>query len=160
VTSASAGGPGWRIDPQTLLPEITDLDAFRAGLSDDPCQTVLVELWSGKPRVALQLVSAMLVDEPEQPRLLALRADCLRDIGDIESAHRQYETLIAEHSGTDREAVLVQHLGKTLFVAGRYAEAADCFERALALRRSSGADEGSIASSELALARARELAGQ
>ncbi len=160
MTSLDAGGAGWRINKETLLPEITDLDEFRAGVSDDPCQNVLVELWNGRPSEALRRVTAMLADDPEQPRLLALRADCLRDLGDVDAARQQYERLVARFAGSDREAVLVQHLGKTFFVAGRYTEAADCFGRALVLRRSSGADASLIASSKLALARARQLAGQ
>jgi tetratricopeptide (TPR) repeat protein len=156
MTDATAGGPGWRVNPDTLLPEITDVARFRAALADDPCRDVLTALWSGDPRTALELVTSMLASDPTHPRLLALQADCLRDCGDVAAARAQYEGLVAAHVGTEREAAMVQHLGKTLFVARDYAAAADCFARALELRDRIG-DAELIASSRLALDRRRKL---
>ena len=67
----------------------------------------------------------------------------------------QYEELLADHTGTDREAALVQHLGKAHFAAGHYDEAASCFERALRLRSTAGSDPSLLASSQIALDEAR-----
>ncbi len=39
--TSEPGGPGWRIDPETLLPEILDMAVFQAALSGDPCREVL-----------------------------------------------------------------------------------------------------------------------
>jgi tetratricopeptide (TPR) repeat protein len=157
--STTPGGPGWRIDADTLLPVITDLDELSAGLAGDPCADVIVALWSGDPERAERIVDGLLADDPANPRLLALQADCWRDRGDHERARRQLERLVEAFAGSEREAVLVQHLGKTLFVAARYAEAAACFERALRLRQGSGDRDELIDSSRLALDRARTLAG-
>ena len=158
MSAPAVGGPGWRIDPDTLLPEITDAESFRTSVADDPCGDVLIELWSGRPGEALRLVSALLAHDPTSQRLLALQADCWRDCGDLDAARQRLEHLVADHAGTEQEAVFVQHLGKTLFVGGHYDDAADCFARALHLREQFHADAGLIASSRLALDRARQLA--
>ena len=52
----------------------------------------------------------------------------------------------------------MQHLGKTLFVGGHDEDGGDCFARALHLREQFHADDGLVASSRLALDRARQLA--
>lgn len=155
--TSGPGGPGWRIDPETLLPEILDMAVFQAALADDPCREVLTALWGGDARRALGLVTELLTTDPGNPRLLTLQADCWRDIGDLERARRQLDGLVATYAGSEREAVLVQHLGKTLFVARRYGEAAECFARALRLREGAGGVE-LIASSRLALERSQTLA--
>ena len=66
--------------------------------------------------------------------------------------------MVDGHVGTAREAVLVQHLGKTHVAAGEYAAAVDCFERATGPRVAAGVERSLVESSRAALARARELA--
>src|SRR5687768_17219632 len=127
MSASAAGEPGWRIDPDTLLPRITDERALRCALGDDPCAEVLVLLWGGDPTGARLHVEALLADDADNPRLLALQADCWRDCGELEMACRQLDALAAAYAGTEREAVLLQHLGKALFAAGRHDEAAGCF---------------------------------
>jgi tetratricopeptide (TPR) repeat protein len=56
------------------------------------------------------------------------------------------------------ENFALQHLGKCLIDAGRAVEAISCLERALALRHAKG-DADLIASTEVALAQARDAAG-
>jgi tetratricopeptide (TPR) repeat protein len=152
------GGPGWHMDARSLLPTITDEALFRTTYADDPAVEVLVALWSGDPDSALARLEPLLRESPDHWRWRALRADAGRDLGDHERAVAEYRRLVAEHAGTAREAVLVQHLGKAQFAAGEYASAVDCFERALALRLAAGAERPLVESSRAALARARELA--
>lgn len=145
------GGPGWVLDGVTLLPRIVDLTEFRRGTRDDPLGDVLEALWSGQARQAL----ALLDRADETLRVRALRADCRRELGDLDGARADYAALVAECAGTPWEAVMRQHLGKVLFASHRYAEAAEEFARALALREADGAAEPLVASSRHALEAAR-----
>lgn len=150
-----AAGPGWVIDGQTLLPRIVDLTAFRRGMASDPLRDVLESLWSGRPDDAAALLRA------QRPtlRVRALQADCHLVAGRVALAVADYGRLVNEATGTPQEAVIRQHYGKALFSAGRYADAAEQFARALELREQAGADETRIASSRQALAVARRAAG-
>jgi tetratricopeptide (TPR) repeat protein len=149
------GGPGWYIDEETLLPTIEDEALFRAAHAHDPALEIVIAIWTGRPKAA-ELLLDLLREEAATPRLRALRADAWRDQGRTDEAVAAYESLIAELTGTASEAVMQQHLGKALFVAGRYREAASAFEKALALRLRSRAEESLIASSRAAVERARE----
>jgi tetratricopeptide (TPR) repeat protein len=149
---------GWHIDPSTLRPVITDEHRFREHHSSDPALEVLVALWSGHPRVALDALSPLLGTDADNWRWRALRADIHRDLGEHDRAIVEYEELLADHTGTAREAVLVQHLGKAHFAANHYDEAASCFERALQLRSTADADSSLVASSRIALDEARRRA--
>lgn len=145
------GGPGWVIRAADLRPVITDPEAFREGLRDDPLLDALERLWGGDPDGALRLLRPL---DPSV-RVRALRADCRRDLGDVAAAVREYDRLVAECAGTPREAVLRQHRGKALLAAGAAARAVEDFTIAVALRQ--GADPALLASAEqgLAVARAR-----
>jgi tetratricopeptide (TPR) repeat protein len=136
---------GWHIDPSTLRPVITDEQAFREQHSSDPALEVLVALWGGDPHAAMVALSTLLDTDGDHWRWRALRADIHRDLGEHEHAIVEYEELVGDHAGTDREAVLIQHLGKAQFAANHYDEAASCFERALQLRSASGADPSLVA---------------
>lgn len=149
------GGPGWHIDRDTLLPAIHDLDAFRAAHQEDPAREALISLWTGHP-VAAEAELRLLLERTDSPRLRALLADTWRDQGRTDAAVAAYESLLAQSAGTAREAVMQQHLGKTLFVAGRHREALAAFERALRLREEAGADDALVASSRAAVERVRE----
>lgn len=142
-----AGGPGWVIDGTTLLPRVTDVEQLREGLAQDPLGEAVELLWTGRPAAAESLLRR---HEPTL-RVRALLADCRRDSGDVTGAVDDYRRLVAESGGTPWEAVVRQHLGKALFVAGRVADAAEEFARALALREAAGAEEGLLASSRHAL---------
>lgn len=151
------GGPGWYIDRETLLPVIEDVELFRTAHADDPAVEVLVALWTGRPEDAEKQLRLKL-RESDAPRWRALLADALRDQGRTDEAIATYEALVAEVAGTAHEAVMRQHLGKSLFVAGYHAAAARAFERALSLRLEAGADEALVESSRVAVARARAAA--
>lgn len=139
------------IDGATQLPRIVDLPEFRRGLADDPHRDAVEALWCGRPADAARLLGG----RERTVRVRALLADCSRDLGDLETARKDYVVLVAECEGTPWEAVMRQHLGKVLFTAGRPEEAAEQFARALELRELAGADESLLASSRRALEVAR-----
>ncbi|WP_152362998.1 tetratricopeptide repeat protein [Microlunatus speluncae] len=149
------GGPGWQHNALTLRPVITDIDDFRAEFTADPCADAIEALWSGRPAEAAAHLDAMLITDPGSVRLRALRADCDRDLGRVDAAIETYRQLLAETTGTPREGTVHQHLGKALFAAGRYGEAAECFDRAATSRR--GGDPASLTSALRSRDRARQL---
>ncbi|GHF18303.1 tetratricopeptide repeat protein [Pseudolysinimonas yzui] len=151
------GGPGWYIDRESLLPVIEDESVFRAAHAEDPAIEVLVALWSGRPTDAEVQIRTWL-DHADSPRLRALLADAWRDQGRTDEAIAAYESLIGEVSDMKSEAVMQQHLGKALFVAGRHEEAAQAFEKALGMRLRFGAEDSLVESSRAAAVRAREAA--
>ena len=142
------GGPGWVIGAD-LRPRITDAEAFRTGMSDDPLVEVIAALWGGQPRHALDLLGI-----PSTPRTRALRADALTALGEMEAARAEYDALVKQALGTAREAVMRQHRGKVLLAAGDTEAAIADFSRALDLRKD--ADPMLRASSEQALRIARQ----
>ncbi len=158
--AAIDGGPGWHMDPDSLLPVLDDEARFREAHAADPAVDVLVALWSGDPDRAAAALEPLLAAEPTWWRLQALTADVARERGSVEEAVEILRELVGTHEGSPREAVLVQHLGKALFTGGDVAGAADCFHRALELRESAGADAALVESSRRALERARSLLGQ
>jgi hypothetical protein len=144
-----AGGPGWVIRTADLRPAITDVQAFRASMADDPLVEPIELLWSGRARDALRQLEEM----TRSVRVRALIADCRRDLGDHFGAVRDYDQLVAECAGTEREAVMRQHRAKALLVAGCAGRAVDDFRLALELRR--GGDPALLASAQQGLAVAR-----
>ena len=152
------GGPGWHIDSDSLLPVLTDEQAFRTAHADDPAVDVFVRLWSGDPDGAAAGLRPLLAADPDRWRWRALVADIERDRGNVASAVETYRALVGEFGGAPQEAVLVQHLGEAYFAAGDYQGAAACFRRSLELRRAAGVDASLIESSRAALLRASELA--
>lgn len=149
------GGPGWQINGDTLLAEITDLAEFLAAHADDRCVHVLAALFQRDTAAAVRALEPLLAADPTSTRLLALEADVWRDHGRFDEAADRYRRLIR---GCDRpadQATLTQHLGKVHFAAGQYADAVECFERALTLRQQHAASTELIESSRRALARAR-----
>ncbi|GAB3927928.1 hypothetical protein GCM10011575_11100 [Microlunatus endophyticus] len=113
-----------------LRPKITDLAAFRGAMATDRLAEPIELLWSGDPSGALRLLAA---EEPTL-RVRALRADCLRDLGEASAAVQEYDSLVAETVGTAREASMRQHRGKALLSAGRAAEAVQDFRAVIELR--------------------------
>ncbi len=140
------GGQGWILRGSDLRPAIVDLQAFRAGLAEDPLCPVLERLWSDEPAAALR----MLDDHPPTLRTRALRADCLRELGAPGEAADVYDRLVAETAGTPLEATMRQHRGKALLAAGRVDDAIDDFRIAVSMRLSG--DPALLESAEQALA--------
>lgn len=133
-----------------LRPSITDPTLFRDAHADDGLIDAMERLWSGSPAEALELLRS----HGDSPRVRALRADCHRDLGDHGRALEAYDALVAETTGTTREAVMRQHRGKTLLAAGEPDRALEDFERAAELRK--GGDPSLLASTNQALQVARE----
>lgn len=142
---------GWRIDPTTLRPVITDEHRFRRCHDGDAALEVLVALWKGRPEAAMVALEPLLAADSGYWRWRALRADIRRDLGEHDEAIADYEALVREHVDTNRYAVLMQHLGKAHFAAGHFEAAASCFERAVQMRSMVGADPSLVGSSQLAL---------
>ncbi|MGO1974143.1 MAG: NAD(P)-binding domain-containing protein [Propionibacteriaceae bacterium] len=148
-------GDGYVIRADTLRPMITDEDAYRAAHPDDPAGELIIAAAAGRLDDALREADRLLTLEPESVRLRALRADVLRDTGELAAAERVYEELLAA-ADESREPVLLQHLAKVYFAAERFDAAADLFARSHELRRRAGADADVLASAALGLARARQ----
>ncbi|PTT60406.1 hypothetical protein DBR22_20450, partial [Arthrobacter sp. HMWF013] len=68
-----------------------------------------------------------------------------------------FRQLLAEFQGTDREALVLQYLGRVHYTAGHNAAAVEAFARALDLRVAQSADAALIYSSTVALRRARDV---
>jgi tetratricopeptide (TPR) repeat protein len=155
-------GHGTGIDARTLRPVLHDAEEFARWrrTSDDPLLDVVEALVRGDLDRAEAALGAATAAPGAGFRLRVLRADLLRDRGRFAEAEALLELLLAEESGTRREAVLRQHLGQVHVAAGDPARARDCFAAALQLRTASGAPPDLLESSRVALARAEEdLAG-
>ena len=150
------GGPGWQMNGETLLAELTDLETFLAAHAGDRCVHVLAALFGGDIPAARRALEPLLSESPDDVRLLALEADVWRDEGRFDAAADRYRRLIWGCERPSLQATLTQHLGKVHFAAGQFAEAVECFRRSLALRLELGASDDLIESSRRALDRASE----
>ena len=147
---------GYEFDPHTLRAVLTDEAAFREANAGDPGLEALIALYSGRAADAEAMFAELCAADPGKIRWRALLADARSVLGHHHASERAYRELITESVNDAQRATLVQHLGKVLFDAGRIAEAAACFAEALSARRALGVPEDQLASSELALAVARE----
>ena len=152
-----AGFPGIRINPESLLPEIVNDDACRAALAEstDPADRIFVLIVEGHASEAAELLAEARFKDPESFRLRAFEAEVLRVTHRTDRALELFKQLQAEFQGTDREALVLQYLGKTQYSAGHTAAAVEAFTRALDLRVAHSADAALIYSSTVALQRAR-----
>jgi predicted Zn-dependent protease len=153
------GGPGWQMNGDTLLAEITDLDTFLAEHAADRCVHVLAALFRRDAPAARRALEPLLTESPDDARLLALEADIWRDEGRFDDAADRYRRLIWGCDRPSLQATLTQHLGKVHFAAGQFAEAVECFRRALTLREELGASDDLVESSRRALERALQCGG-
>jgi tetratricopeptide (TPR) repeat protein len=153
------GGPGWQMNGETLLAEITELETFVAAHAADRCVHVLTALFQGDPPAARAALEPLLAESPDDARLLALEADIWRDEGRFDAAADRYRRLIWGCDRASLQATLSQHLGKVHFAAGQYADAIECFRRALALREELGASDDLVESSRRSLDRALQCMG-
>lgn len=154
-----AGFPGIRINPVSLLPEIVNDDACRAALaaSTDPSDQIFVLIVEGHAAEAAELLAEARFKDPESFRLRTFEAEVLRVSHRTDRALELFRQLLAEFQGTDREALVLQYLGKTQYAAGHTSAAVEAFARALDLRVAQSADAALIYSSTVALQRARDV---
>ena len=153
------GFPGIRINPESLLPEITNDEACAAALesSADPADRMLVLLVEGHASDAAELLAEARYKDPESFRLRTFEAEVLRVSHRFDRAVELFRQLLAEVPGTPNEALVHQCLGRTHFVAGHMGAAVESFARALDLRVEQSADAALIYSSTVALQRARDV---
>ena len=151
-------GSGLGVDRVTLRTVVTDPAAFSAtvGASADPADRLLAALVTGRLDDAQRLADELLVGDPSF-RVPALSADVLSRRGDHVGALARHRELLTEVVGSPREAVVRQHLGKTLFDAGEWLRAREQFAAALRLRETADAPADQVASSLLALQRLDEV---
>lgn len=155
----AAGFPGVRINPLTLLPEITSLEECQAALAagDASSDRIFVLLVEGDAATAAELLAEARYRDPESLRLRVFEAEVLRISHRYDVAIELYRQLLAEVAGTPQEAMILQHLGTTHFVSGHAAAAVEAFTRALDLEVAGAAEASRIYAATVALQRARDV---
>ncbi|MEZ2389602.1 tetratricopeptide repeat protein [bacterium RCC_150] len=155
----TAGFPGVRMNPDTLLPEIVDEDVMEAALagSVDPADRVMALLLDGHPKEAAELLAEARYRDPESFRLRIFEAEVHRATNRFDRAVELFRQLLGEVQGSNKEPIVHQYLGRAYFVAGNYVAAAESFTKALDLRVALAADAALIYSSAVALQRARNV---
>ena len=155
----TAGYPGVRINPETLLPEIVNEQACREALaeSNDASDQILVLLLEGRTSDAAELLAEARYCDPESFRLRLFEAEVHRATNRFDRSIELFRQLLNQVQGSDNEAVVHQHLGRTHYAAGNMAAAVESFSKALDLRVAASADASLIYSSTLALQRARDV---
>lgn len=147
----------WRIDPVTLREVVDDPAALEELLdSGAPGDRVWALRVLGRLDDARREGEALIASDGGF-RALLLFADVLSVKGEFTAASALQERATALADTPARQALALQHTGKRLFDEKRYAEAAERFRSALALRERHGAAAEAIASSRFALARAESL---
>lgn len=150
---------GWVLDDRTLNPVVVDRPRIEASLAESgPLDRLFyLNLLDRRPE-ALAEAALLLADRPVDPwRLLLLTADLHRFDGDFERCRQLQEQAWSRALSRGRQAITLQHMGKRHFDEGDLDAAATRFELALTLRRGFD-DADTVASSEQALRRVRELA--
>jgi tetratricopeptide (TPR) repeat protein len=155
----TADFPGVRVNPETLLPQIVNEEAVQEALaeSEDAADRVMVLLLRGHTADAAELLAEARYRDPESFRLRIFEAEMHRATNRFDRSVQLFRQLLNEVQGTDREAVVHQYLGRTHYVSGNAAAAAESFSKALDLRVATAADASLIYSSTLALQRARDV---
>ncbi|MCA4131355.1 tetratricopeptide repeat protein [Arthrobacter sp. M4] len=155
----TAGFPGVKVNPDTLLPQIVNEDVCQDALaaSSDDADRVMVLLLEGQVSEAAELLAEARIKDPESFRLRIFEAEIHRATHRFDRAVQLFRQLLNEVSGTPREAVVHQYLGRAQYVSGHVSAAAESFARALDLRVATAADAALIYSSAVALQRARDV---
>jgi predicted Zn-dependent protease len=155
----TAGFPGVRVNPDTLLPQIVNEDACQAALaaSSDAADRIMVLLLEGQNAEAAELLAEARFKDPESFRLRIFEAEVHRATNRYDRSVELFRQLLGEVHGTPREAVVHQYLGRAQYVSGNVSAAAESFARALDLRVATAADAALIYSSTVALQRARDV---
>lgn len=155
----TAGFPGVRMNPDTLLPVVVNEDALESALaaSEDPADRIMALLLENQPKEAAELLAEARYKDPESFRLRIFEAEVHRATNRHDRAVQLFRQLLHEVQGTAKEAVVHQYLGRAFFVSGNALAASEEFARALDLRVAMAADAALIYSSAVALQRARDL---
>jgi len=155
----TAGFPGVRVNPDTLLPHVVNEDALEAALAEstDPADRIMALLLEGRFGDAAEELAEARCNDPESFKLRIYEAELHRATNRYDRAVQLFRQLLAEVHGTSREPLVHQFLGRAYFVAGNAAAAAESFSKALDLRVAQSADASLIYSSAVALQRARNV---
>lgn len=155
----TAGFPGVRMNPDTLLPVVVNEEVMETALaaSDDPADRIMALLLENQPKEAAELLAEARYKDPESFRLRIFEAEVHRATNRHDRAVQLFRHLLHEVQGTSKEAVVRQYLGRAHFVGGNALAAAEEFSRALDLRVAMAADAALIYSSAVALQRARDV---
>ena len=147
---------GYVIRGSDLRGQVTDAEAYRRAFPEDPAVEVVIALSEQRFDDALQLLDELLSAAPDSLRYRALRADVLRDQGNLDAAEAVYTDLVAR-TATDpvRGPMMRQHRAKVYFHQGRFDEAESEFRAVLAAREAAGASPDQIASTHQSLDRVR-----
>ena len=155
----TAGFPGVRMNPDTLLPVVVNEDALESALaaSEDPADRIMALLLENQPKEAAELLAEARYKDPESFRLRIFEAEVHRATNRLDRAIQLFRQLLQEVHGTSKEAIVHQYLGRAYFVSGNVLAASEEFARALDLRVANAADAALIYSSAVALQRARDV---
>ncbi|MEV7604448.1 tetratricopeptide repeat protein [Paenarthrobacter sp. NPDC089322] len=155
----TAGFPGVRMNPDTLLPVIVNEDAMETALqaSEDPADRIMALLLDNQPKEAAELLAEARYKDPESFRLRIFEAEVHRATNRTDRAVQLFRQLLQEVQGSTKEAVVHQYLGRAYFVSGNALAASEEFAKALDLRVAMAADAALIYSSAVALQRARNV---
>ncbi|MFJ4169305.1 tetratricopeptide repeat protein [Paenarthrobacter sp. NPDC089714] len=155
----TAGFPGVRMNPDTLLPVVVNEDAMESALavSEDPADRIMALLLENQPKEAAELLAEARYKDPESFRLRIFEAEVHRATNRHDRAVQLFRQLLNEVHGSSKEAVVHQYLGRAYFVSGNAVAASEEFAKALDLRVAMAADAALIYSSAVALQRARDV---
>lgn len=155
----TAGFPGVRMNPDTLLPVVVNEDAMESALavSEDPADRIMALLLENQPKEAAELLAEARYKDPESFRLRIFEAEVHRATNRHDRAVQLFRQLLHEVQGSSKEAVVHQYLGRAYFVSGNAVAASEEFAKALDLRVAMAADAALIYSSAVALQRARDV---
>lgn len=141
-----------------LRPEVTDPAAFRAAHGDDPATEAIIAMSERRFDEALQALDDLISSAPDSIRYQALRADVIRDQGQLDAAEAVYTDLVARTADHPaRSATMRQHRAKVWFHQGRLEQAESEFAEVLQLREQAGADSGQVAATRQSLDRVRQV---
>ena len=147
---------GYVIRGHDLRGHVTDPEAYRATHQQDSAVEAVIALSEQRFDDAMQVLDDLLTESPDSARYHALRADVLRDQGNLDAAEAVYTDLIARMSDDPvRGAMMRQHRAKVWFHQGRLAEAEGEFAEVLAVREAAGVSDDQVASTRQALERVR-----
>ncbi|SDW49526.1 hypothetical protein SAMN04487917_103552 [Arthrobacter sp. yr096] len=155
----TAGFPGVRMNPDTLLPVVVNEDVMETALaaSEDPADRIMALLLENQPKEAAELLAEARYKDPESFRLRIFEAEVHRATNRLDRAVQLFRHLLHEVQGSSKEAIVRQYLGRAYFVSGNPLAASEEFARALDLRVAMAADAALIYSSAVALQRARNV---
>ncbi|GAA2867102.1 lipopolysaccharide assembly protein LapB [Paenarthrobacter ilicis] len=155
----TAGFPGVRTNPDTLLPVVVNDEAMDSALaaSEDPADRIMALLLENQPKEAAELLAEARYKDPESFRLRIFEAEVHRATNRHDRAIQLFRHLLHDVQGSTKEAIVRQYLGRAYFVGGNPLAASEEFAKALDLRVAMAADASLIYSSAVALQRARDV---